>query len=124
MSTVEEFRYAGGWTSTGPALELCRNELADSVGERTIILLTDGTPTRPDSEGTGAPYTEATDYATEQADAAKEDDITVITVYVNTATGTSSYLESLASPGNFIEVNDFDNLDEVQERLLGLVQCS
>lgn len=123
LDTVDEFKYTGGWTSTGPALELCRNELKDSARECRIVLLTDGTPTRPDTAGSGSPYNEATDYATKQADSAKKDGIQVITVFINTATGTSSYLESLASPGSYVEVTDFSALDDVAERLLGLVSC-
>lgn len=123
INAVELFRYTGGWTATGSALELCQNKLKNSTSERIIILLTDGTPTRPDPNLSGSPFAEARDYATEQANSAKEDDITLITVFVNTATGTSSYLKSLASPGYYVEAADFNELGDTADLLLDLVEC-
>lgn len=124
MSTVEGLRYTSGWTHTASALELCRRELDKSDAERAIVLVTDGSPTRPYTSG--PKFQEAKDEATKQTKAAKDDDgITMITVLVDdSSTSSADYLKTLSSEGFFLQVNDAADLENVQESLSDLIQCA
>lgn len=97
-------------------LQYCRNLLANSTtNDRIIILVTDGSPTRPlNPDGTDG-YDYAKEKATETATMVKEDDgTTLMTVAVGTSPYTSKYLAELASDAEFaFKVENFDDLDAI-----------
>lgn len=125
MDAVVNLRYTSGWTATSDAIAKCREELKDSTAEKIIVLITDGSPTRPlDPDGPTNKYKYAREQALEQATSAKEtEDTSIVGVFVNTTSGTSAFLEELTTPGLFVEVTDFDELDESLESLVDIVQC-
>lgn len=86
-----------------------------------ILLITDGIPTRPGA----SPYDEAKEYALETSVQAKEDeDITIIGVFVDTGSRTSSYLQNLVTPGYYLEA-EFDELNvSLLDSLMAGVECA
>jgi uncharacterized protein YegL len=124
--TVQALRYTSGYTNTSQALQFCSEELdkGDIDAVRVILMITDGSPTRPYT--TGQPkFQEAMDEATKQANAAKESDgTTLITVLVESSTSSADYLKSLSSDGYFLNVDNPENLTKVLNSLLDLIQCA
>lgn len=129
-NAVENLIYSGGYTNTGDAIEECRRLLANDPNpngaEKTIILITDGAATRPDTEKAGSPYTEAKGHAKDMSEDALKEDIHIVGVFVDTSSSTSSFLKELTSPGMFLEISEFDMLlnTTVSDRLVELVECS
>ena len=126
LDAMDTFYYTGGYTNTGDAVEECRRLLVndESDAEMSLILITDGTPTRPDTEKAGSPYTEAKTHAIDMANDALSEKIHITGVFVDTSSSTSSFLKQLTSPGMFMEVSTFDELDSsLSESLVELVQC-
>lgn len=117
----------GGWTNTGGAIDACADLLNnDSQGQKTMVILTDGIPTHPDPDGEGSPYSFAKELALERSISAKEQDdsITIIGVFIDTGSKTSSYLQNLVTPGYYLEA-EFDELDaNLLDSLMSGVECS
>jgi len=109
--------YTGGMTHTGGAIEDCRDNLNAAGGSnKVMVLVTDGTPTRPSS----GPQAEAT----EQANIAKDTyGITILPVLVKTTSTDSSFLKSLGSLDELIHVDLFDQLNTLVGELTSLMFC-
>jgi Mg-chelatase subunit ChlD len=127
LDSLSNLAYTGGWTHTGGAIDACADLLNnDSQGQKTMVILTDGIPTRPDPDGEGSPYSFAKEHALERSISAKEQDnpITIIGVFIDTGSKTSSYLQNLVTPGYYLEA-EFDELDSnLLDSLMSGVECS
>eukprot|EP00522_Entomoneis_paludosa_P002711 CAMPEP_0172473096 /NCGR_PEP_ID=MMETSP1065-20121228/68676_1 /TAXON_ID=265537 /ORGANISM="Amphiprora paludosa, Strain CCMP125" /LENGTH=1381 /DNA_ID=CAMNT_0013231265 /DNA_START=638 /DNA_END=4783 /DNA_ORIENTATION=+ len=127
------FFYKGGWTNTGDAIKNCHDSLATSTnGAGVMVLITDGTPTTGAhySNGNevpkGSSYSEHRAWATDKADAAKGDGITIIPVVISeSVSANAAYLKTLGSdPGLMVEVQQFSALDGTLNSILALMQCT
>ena len=128
--------YSGGWTNTEQAIARCDQTLS-SVGFnslRYILLFTDGAPTARGAGATGrgsgcnsnggpvgSPCRNA---AVAAANAAKGTGIEVITVAVRTADLDVNFLYTLNSTGLGFAVDDFDDAEEVTDKILGEIDIS
>ena len=127
---------SGGWTNTEQAIAQCDQTL-NSVGFsslRYILLFTDGAPTARGAgatgqgsgcDGDGGPAgSPCRIAAVTAANDAKADGIEVITVAVNTGDLDVNFLYTLNSTGLGFTVDDFDDADEVTDKILGEIDIS
>eukprot|EP00523_Entomoneis_sp_CCMP467_P021388 CAMPEP_0168844534 /NCGR_PEP_ID=MMETSP0727-20121128/8789_1 /TAXON_ID=265536 /ORGANISM="Amphiprora sp., Strain CCMP467" /LENGTH=1052 /DNA_ID=CAMNT_0008898185 /DNA_START=33 /DNA_END=3191 /DNA_ORIENTATION=+ len=112
-----DFVYTGGYTNTGGAIKDCHENLQEAGGSKKVmVLVTDGTPTKPSGR--------SKTYATEQATAAKNNGITILPVLIKTVSTDSNFLKGLGSVDEMIHVDSFDELGATVTKLTSLMLCS
>ena len=141
ITDTNKIVYSGGWTNTEQAIARCDQTL-NSVGFsslRYILLFTDGAPTvfgtntggpiaggpSPGCDNDGGPAgSPCRTAAVTAANDAKADGIEVITVAVNTGDLDVNFLYTLNSTGLGFTVDDFDDAEEVTDKILGEIDIS
>ena len=117
VNAVQGAAYVGGYTHTGGGIKACADTLTNVNSERLILLVTDGTPTRPSSG--------ALSYANQQATLAKNAGITILPVYIQQSV--SSHLGNMqdfaSNRDDVIEVQEFDELPGVLNDVLDKIDC-
>jgi Mg-chelatase subunit ChlD len=118
LQELNGVEYSGGRTNHADAINTCHESLsaASQVGnpKNLIILITDGTPSEPQDAPEAA--------AEEAAAQAKNDGVNIIPVTIGIPSG-MAYLQGISSDGQVFGVDDFDELDSLQEAILDQVFC-
>jgi hypothetical protein len=119
LSTVNQLSYTGGVTNHAEAIASCRQSLSSSQipGRKNfIMLITDGEPTAPENDPSGA--------ATLAAAQAKNDGMFIIPIFISPTYTYDPFMSALSSDGKVFDVTDFDGLLNLQEALVNQVSCS
>ena len=115
LNALNGIDYSGGFTNTAGGITFCNTQLPDNPTP-VIILLTDGTPTRPSPN----PQTAATN----AANTFKNSGGTLATVFVSdTASADQAFLNTLASPGFNFTAN-FQGLQDIVQKVVAFVSCA
>jgi len=120
MNTIDVLEYRDGWTNTQEAIDQCRMELEKASTDRLkyMILVTDGLPTNNKANEPNQICSSCKDEARVEAKDAKDADISIISVGVNTASFNETILRELASPGMYFSVTGgFDELYKEIEKV-------
>ncbi|KAL7432869.1 hypothetical protein ACHAXM_003291 [Skeletonema potamos] len=119
LSTINQLSYTGGVTNHAEAIASCRQSLSSSQfpGRKNFIMLvTDGEPTAPENDPSGA--------ATLAAAQAKNDGIFIIPIFISPTYTYDPFMSALSSDGKVFDVTDFDGLLNLQDDLVNQVSCS
>jgi len=114
LDTVDELVYSGGWTNTQAAIMKCREQLDDAPAEnlKVLVLITDGLPTNNRADRPKGNCNICKGETISEANIAKDNDITLISVGVGSVSFDQDFLKEIASDdSSYIAVTDYDDLN-------------
>jgi hypothetical protein len=131
ITAVNNAPYSGGYTNTEAGIRNC-DAVLGSLGNRVLVILTDGNPTActqgPSGNdcGNGDPDNSAVAAASLSAQTARAKNITIISVGVGSETAISNqnllnWAEGNAN--NVLRATNFTALDELISHLVGAITC-
>ena len=106
IDAVDGLVYTGGYTHHQEALLDCQTTLADSTVPNFILLITDGTPTRPENDPWGAGQTAAT--------TVKNEGTIILPVFIsdNPSQNETDYLKSISSNDTVQVFSSFNDMNK------------
>jgi len=123
LSALDGLAFSGGWTDHSDAIYTCQSTLPSTSDAKNIILLvTDGIPTKPDTDRNG---NDAEDYAEMRASAAKNQGTVILPVFISSSNSEAqvNYMKRLSSDDNVFTTTSFDELNGLIESLTTTVLC-